>query len=284
MMSGWLRSWVHRSVTGHEVPPPEAAPPPQDDWARTGRAVRNIAIAFTAAILLGGAGWYALSRHHYNWAVIVVAGDWHAEDGGPSKAFDNSRRDVSAELRQIGFDDAYMMQFSVRPDLDNDTHPMPSTTQGIGDELALLTSETPSGCILYFSTHGAPQGMLLGNTIFSPAALAGIVGGTCGTRPTVIIISACYSGVFVPALEGDNRMVMTAARPDRTSFGCTQDARYPYFDTCVVQNLPGAHDFPTLADRVKACVQKREQETGMSPPSEPQVSIGRDVADKLPTW
>jgi hypothetical protein len=100
----------------------------------------------------------------------------------------------------------------------------------------------------------------------------------------VVIVSACFSGTFVPALAGDNRMVMTAARADRSSFGCTQDARYPYFDSCVVQTLPAAHSFPALADKVKSCVARREQETGASPPSDPQVSIGRDVAARLPTW
>lgn len=283
-MFGWLRTWIRWNITGDDAPPPFVEPLPQDDWLQTGRVIRNAAVAVVALILLGGAGWFALSHHHYNWAVIVVAGDWHAEDGSATKAFDNARRDVSAELRDAGFNDAYMMQFSARPDLDNVIHPMPSTSDGIAQELALLTGETPEGCLLYFSTHGAPQGMLLGNSLFSPNGLANIVDATCGKRPTIVIVSACYSGVFVPALEGDNRMVMTAARPDRSSFGCTQDARYPYFDTCVVQHLPAAHDFPTLADRVKACVRKREQDTGMSPPSEPQVSIGRDVADRLPTW
>ena len=134
------------------------------------------------------------------------------------------------------------------------------------------------------ASAGAPRGMILGGTMLQPETLAGIVDSTCGDRPTVIIISACFSGVFLPALEGDNRMILTAARPDRTSFGCTQDARYPYFDACVVKDLPGAHDFPDLADRVKGCVANREQETGMSPPSEPQVFIGSKVADNLPTW
>lgn len=283
-MLGWLRSWIRWNVTGDIAPPPPAEPSPQDDWSQTGRVIRNAAGGIVALILLGGAGWFALSHHRHNWAVIVVAGDWHAEDGSATKAFDNARRDISAELRGIGFNDAYMMQFSARPDLDDVIHPMPSDSDGIARELALLTAETPEGCLLYFSTHGAPQGIVLGNTLFSPDSLANIVDATCGKRPTIVIVSACYSGVFVPALKGDNRMVMTAARPDRSSFGCTQDARYPYFDTCVVQNLPAAHDFPALADRVKACVAKREQDTGASPPSEPQVSIGRTVAENLPTW
>ena len=47
-----------------------------------------------------------------------------------------------------------------------------------------------------------------------------IVNNACGSKPSVIVMSSCFSGQFVPALAGDNRMVITAARPDRTSFGC----------------------------------------------------------------
>ncbi|MGN6148226.1 MAG: C13 family peptidase [Rhizomicrobium sp.] len=284
-MGGWFQSWIRRSAGKDEAPVSVPAPLPQDAWSQTGSAIRTAGLAVLALVLLGGAAsWYAFSHHQYKWAVVVVAGDWHAHDGSPSEAFDNARRDVSAELRQIGFSDAYMMQFTTRPDLPDDTHPLASTARAISSELSLLTSETPEGCIVYFSSHGAPRGMILGNTLLTPDALAGILDGTCGNRPTVVIVSACFSGAFVPALVGDNRLVMTAARADRSSFGCTQDARYPYFDTCVIQNLPAAHNFPALADKVKDCVAQREQDTGASPPSEPQIFIGSQVADNLPTW
>ena len=39
-------------------------------------------------------------------------------------------------------------------------------------------------------------------------------------RYKVIVISACYSGGFIDALKDDTTMVITAAREDRTSFGC----------------------------------------------------------------
>lgn len=284
MSFGWLRSWLRMSVSNDAALSPPQSPPPMDGWSQTGRAIRNLAILLVVAFVAGGAGWYVFSHHHYRWAVVVVAGDWHAHDGGPSEAFDNSRRDVSAELRGIGFDDDYMMQFSVRPDLDKTTHPLLSTVQAIGNDLDTLAHEDVGGCLLYFSSHGSPGGILLGSVILTPQTLSDIVDQTCGRRPAVVIISACYSGVYVPALEGADRMIMTAARADRTSFGCGQDNRYPYFDACVVALLPSSHSFPELADRVKDCVARRERETGMSPPSEPQVFIGREVADRLPTW
>ena len=50
-----------------------------------------------------------------NWAVIVVAGDYHAHDGGPSEAFDNARRDLTKAFVSEGFSPANISQFSARP-------------------------------------------------------------------------------------------------------------------------------------------------------------------------
>jgi hypothetical protein len=50
-----------------------------------------------------------------NWAAVVVAGDWHAHSGGPTEAFDNARRDVSATLVDFGFSREAVRQYSVRP-------------------------------------------------------------------------------------------------------------------------------------------------------------------------
>jgi hypothetical protein len=96
----------------------------------------------------------------------------------------------------------------------------------------------------------------------------------CGERPTVVIISACYSGVFVDPLEAPNRVILTAARPDRSSFGCSDKDRYPYFDNCILQNLPVAGDFLDLARRARLCVSKRETDEHLEPASEPQTWIG----------
>ncbi|MGH1557142.1 C13 family peptidase [Caulobacter segnis] len=59
----------------------------------------------------------------------------------------------------------------------------------------------------------------------------------------MVVISACFSGVFIPPLQKSDRLVLTAARPDRASFGCGEDDKYPYFDDCFLSTLPDAHDF-----------------------------------------
>ena len=50
-----------------------------------------------------------------------------------------------------------------------------------------------------------------------------------GIRWRVIVISACYSGSFVSALQDDNTLVITASAADRESFGCSNEADYTYF-------------------------------------------------------
>lgn len=124
----------------------------------------------------------------------------------------------------------------------------------------------------------------MGDTTYAPGELSQMLDNTCNSRPTVVIISACFSGVFVPPLEAPNRMILTAARPDRTSFGCGQADRYPYFDQCVLQVLPSSADFPDFGRGVQACVAAREKAEHVGPPSEPQLWIGAQAQTALPRW
>jgi len=218
-----------------------------------------------------------------DWAVLVVAGDYRASTGAPAEVFDNARRDISKALVGVGFSAENVIQASVRPNRYPDTKPLaldPPPTPF--NAFKGVSQRAQSGCLLYFSSHGTPEGLVYGEVLLPPRALRTIIDQTCGARPTVVMISACFSGVFVPALAGPNRMILTAARPDRTSFGCGEDDVYPFFDTCILQTLPGVNDFNALATATQTCVAKREQELGMTPPSEPQISIGAELRTMLP--
>jgi hypothetical protein len=218
-----------------------------------------------------------------SWAAVVVAGDWHAHGGGPSEAFDNARRDVSAAFRSAGFRAENLREFSVRPARYR-PRPAKSDIDGIYDALSALSARAPEGCLLYFSSHGDPEGVVVADELLAPSVLAAMLDQACGRRPTIVVISACFSGVFVPELAAPNRLVLTAARADRASFGCGQADRYPYFDDCFLHEFPAAHDFRQLAGAVQACVARRETETGMAPPSEPQLSVGAAIRPLLPLY
>jgi hypothetical protein len=217
-----------------------------------------------------------------DWGALVVAGDWHAHSGGPSEAFDNARRDVVAALVTAGFDKDRILQLSVRPERYPDAQPGKSEVLNLAQSLAVASSKGPGGCLLYLTSHGLPQGALVGEEIMSPAFAARMVDNACGKKPTVVVISACYSGVFVNRLAAPNRMVLTAARPDRSSFGCGESDTYPYFDACVLESLPTVKTFPALGRAAQGCVAKRETAERLSPPSEPQMNVGVEMAAALP--
>ena len=244
--------------------------------------MRALAALVWGLLVLGLAQPAAAAAPFQDWAAVVVAGDWHAHSGGPSEAFDNARRDVSAALEHAGFQAGNLRQYSVRPERYKDTRPEKTDVQTIYNDMVELTGKASGGCLFYLSSHGSPGGAIIDQQILPPGVLDALLDKTCGARPTVVVISACFSGVYVPQLARGNRMILTAARPDRTSFGCGEEDKYPYFDDCFLQSIKGAHDFPTLGRTVQACVAKKEVDTGMRPPSEPQLFIGGELKPILP--
>jgi hypothetical protein len=242
-----------------------------------------VRIVFTLACLVAASSAFAAGPFA-DWAAIVVAGDWHNHSGGPSEAFDNARRDVSYDLVRLGFLPDNVQQFSVRPDNYPPPRPLASDAHTIATTLWDLSNRTNAGCLVYFTSHGSPDGIVMGETTYAPSSLSQMLDNTCSDRPTVVIISACFSGVFVPALQAPNRMILTAARPDRTSFGCGQTDRYPYFDQCVLQMLPVSSDFVGLGRNVQSCVAAREKAEHVGPPSEPQLWVGATAQTSLPRW
>lgn len=226
-----------------------------------------------------------------NWAAIVVAGDYHAAHADKTtEAFDNARRDVARALITAGFDPRHIQPFSVQPQKYPDEKTLlPSDIGLIDNSLVSLAGQARDGCLLYFSSHGAQTGVVVGWTgqnpnVLSPDTLSKMIDRACGQRPTVVILSACFSGVFVKTLSDSNRAVFTAARADRSSFGCSEEDRYPYYDDCVLQAFPKVSDFAALATAAKQCVSAKEAATGAKPPSDPQIAIGPGLRPELPFY
>ena len=214
-----------------------------------------------------------------DWAVAVVAADWRSSRGAPIEAFENSRRDLTAAFAGAGFEPDNITDLSLRPGADGHALSAAAAFQAIERQTAAATG----GCLLYFSSHGSPAGIVFGGSdMIPPLMMDQLVDRWCGTRPTVVVVSACYSGVFVPALAAPNRMIMTAAKRDRASFGCSEDATHPYFDGCVLEAMNTATDFMALSTLARACVARREREEGLRPASEPQTWVGPEMQLLLP--
>lgn len=217
------------------------------------------------------------NSHFSDWSAAIIAADWKDSQGRPIDAFDNARRDLAQGFLNAGFRRENMVDVALSPRAES---PRPSL---VLEQIGANTARHTAGCLLYFTSHGSPEGMVFGGGEITPERMNILVRSWCGSRPTVVIVSACYSGVFVGGLAGPNRMILTAARRDRSSFGCGANETYPWFDGCVLENLPDASDFIDLAARTRACVAAREAEMAVGHPSEPQLSIGAGMQLLLPT-
>ncbi|MGV8928119.1 MAG: C13 family peptidase [Brevundimonas sp.] len=214
-----------------------------------------------------------------NWTSVIVAADWRDSAKRPIQAFDNARRDLVRGFLAAGFPRSNMVDYSLRPDLAQ-----PTTASDVLDGINAAAARGTAGCLLYFTSHGGRTAMVFGEaSVMTPDTMANIVRTACGRRPTVVIVSACYSGIFVNALSAPNRMVLTAASRERTSFGCSADETYPMFDGCIIETLPTATDFLALAAGARSCVARKEAERGVRPASEPQMFVGAEMQMRLPT-
>lgn len=102
----------------------------------------------------------------------------------------------------------------------------------------------------------------------------------------VVIVSACYSGGFLDALSGPDTLVITAARSDRTSFGCGDDSDMTYFgDAFFNRALSQTQSFTEAFKLASALVAEREnEEFPDSEGSEPQMVIGYAIREHLSVW
>ncbi|WP_404372116.1 C13 family peptidase [Sphingomonas sp. MMS24-J45] len=144
--------------------------------------------------------------------------------------------------------------------------------------------------ILYTTSHGAPLGIIYndgdqGFGAISPVRLAEML-ETLGIRRRLVMISACYSGVFVPALASEDGVVITAASSDRTSFGCQADSDWTFFGDALINNALRKPQPLAEADREAVGLIAQWEARGNLVPSGPQIEIGAradkwlDVLDK----
>lgn len=96
-------------------------------------------------------------------------------------------------------------------------------------------------------------------------------------RDKIIVISSCYSGGFIPALKDERTLIMTAARADRVSFGCSEEANFTYFgDALFAQALNQTDDLEQAFKLASATVAERELADSFEA-SEPQIWAPKTV-------
>jgi len=235
------------------------------------------------ALAIAACGQPSRAGDFDGWTAAVVSGDWRAGNGKPTQAFDNARTELASAFARSGFAPSEIRQYALRPGLPGERPEAVARPLDVAKGFSAAGKAAPGGCLFYVTSHGSPQGAVFGPDLtLTPYMLDRLLSEACGGKPTVAVVSACFSGVFVPGLAKPNRMIMTAAREDRSSFGCGEGDRYPFFDACVLESLPEVGDFVALSRRVKTCVARREAEQKLTPPSEPQTWIGAEAQTLLP--
>jgi hypothetical protein len=141
--------------------------------------------------------------------------------------------------------------------------------------------------VIFVTSHGAPDGSAvfreanrMGSSL-RPTHLRDML-ASAGIRNRIVIVSACYSGAFIAPLADDRTIVLTAASPDRTSFGCQPERDWTFFgDALFNQALGGERSLLTAFERAKVLIGQWERDRNLSPPSNPQRFVGPRAAQLL---
>jgi hypothetical protein len=102
-----------------------------------------------------------------------------------------------------------------------------------------------------------------------------------GIKNRMVIVSACYAGIFVPPLRNDNTIVITAADANNTSFGCAPERDWTYFgDAFFRQSVRQGWDLQHAFDNARTLIQGWEL-MDRARPSNPQAHFGPALVAKL---
>ena len=99
-------------------------------------------------------------------------------------------------------------------------------------------------------------------------------------RDKIIVVSACYSGGFIPALKDERTLIMTASEANKVSFGCSEEADFTYFGNALfAQALNQTDDLQKAFALARQYVAEREK-TDNFEPSEPQIWAPKGVLSR----
>jgi hypothetical protein len=170
---------------------------------------------------------------------------------------------------------------------DRDSFPL-ATVSGLSDTLKLLTQRMDPEqdvLVLMLTSHGSREGLAVVNgklplLQLGPTELRQAL-DEAGIKWRVIIVSACYSGVFIEALKTDTTFVATASDAEHSSFGCADDRDLTYFGEAFLKDaLPTTPSIEGAFKKAVDLIQKRETAEHLEH-SNPQLFFGSAIRQKL---
>ncbi len=159
------------------------------------------------------------------------------------------------------------------------------------DGVAAVMDPDEDILLVFVTSHGSEDHDLqvdlppLPLDAIGPEELADALDATPRPRWRVVIVSACYSGGFVDALRDEDTLVITAARADRTSFGCGADADITYFGRAFLDEaLNRTNSLSEAFEFAREAIAQRERAEGIETPSEPQIATTPTIEAQLDRW
>ena len=143
--------------------------------------------------------------------------------------------------------------------------------------------------VLYLTTHGHwvtgisyRDGERASGNI-APSRLAAML-NEAGIKNRLVIVSACYSGVFIPALQNETTVTMTAASSEKPSFGCRAENDWTFFGDALINNAMRQPTSSRDAFVAARTMVSQWEASGRLDPSNPQIDVGSNARvwlDKL---
>ena len=170
---------------------------------------------------------------------------------------------------------------------DRDSFPL-ATVSGLTDTLKLLTQRMDPGqdvLVIMLTSHGSREGVAVSNgklplLQLGPTELRQAL-DEAGIKWRVIIVSACYSGVFIDPLKTDSTAVITASDAEHSSFGCDDDRDLTWFGEALLKDaLPTTPTLEAAFKKAADLIQKREAAEHLEH-SNPQAFFGSAIRQKL---
>jgi hypothetical protein len=162
----------------------------------------------------------------------------------------------------------------------------PATLERALAGVAPLMNRDEDVLVLYTTSHGSPHAGLnfkdpaRGSAVISPAQLAALLGRP-GFNNRLIILQACYSGQFIPALSAPRTVVVTAASSMTPSFGCAAGNDWTFFGYALI-NLAMRQPDTFIRQFRRAFVTILGWEKSLDVgASSPQMSVGAESAGWL---
>jgi hypothetical protein len=139
--------------------------------------------------------------------------------------------------------------------------------------------------VLFLTSHGTEDGLEVQNGSLPLAQLApGDLRqalDASGIRWRVLIVSACYAGVFIDELKTETTAIITASDATHSSFGCEDDRDLTWFGEAFLKDsLPGSASLQEAFRKAAALIARREAAEHDSH-SNPQLYVGALMERKL---